>query len=274
MALRYITIQEVRDATGAPVKLVSNDTITTLGELIEKTTEKWLNTKFEPTLQIDVIDGVDKPSVFTWKNPVLSLKNLRIDEDDVNVKTLDVNESSGRISFTQSSNKSSFRTSGKIKIKYLYGLVDDNKDAQTETTSDIVAGSSVTIPVSTSSGFSKNDWIKIIGMDGNNELAKITDIADATNLIVKTLNLDHEEDSLIIKQEIPDYIRQYMIYETAINVAINAVGATYVFNASYSLGDLQVTKGVPYTHWRESTEKLIKQRNNIKTTIKIRPCIR
>ena len=64
-----------------------------------------------------------------------------------------------------------------------------------------------------------------------------------------------------------------MLIEAGICAGINALGATYTFNASYQLGELQVTKGVPYTHWRESLNSLFKEREMRKVRIKIRPSI-
>ena len=61
--------------------------------------------------------------------------------------------------------------------------------------------------------------------------------------------------------------------EAAIYVAINAIGATYTFNASYQIGELSVTKGVPYTHWRESVSQMLKERENLRRLIKPRPYI-
>ena len=108
-------------------------------------------------------------------------------------------------------------------------------------------------------------------MDGNCEVAKITNDPVGNTFAVDTIVKPHESGSVVVKLVIPEYIKTYMMIEAAICVAINAIGSTYVFNASYNLGELQVTKGVPYTHWRESVDKLTKERMMRKARIKPRP---
>ena len=64
-----------------------------------------------------------------------------------------------------------------------------------------------------------------------------------------------------------------MELEAGLYVAINAIGSTYTFNAGYQIGDFSVTKGVPYTHWRESVSQMLKERENLRRLIKPRPYI-
>ena len=78
---------------------------------------------------------------------------------------------------------------------------------------------------------------------------------------------------MFYKIQIPYVIKRFMELEAAIYVGINAIGATYTFNASYSIGDLSVVKGVPYTHWRESVQRCIQEREALRKNIRVRPSI-
>ena len=108
---------------------------------------------------------------------------------------------------------------------------------------------------------------------GNREVAKINTITDATHIVLDELVLAHESGSIVVKLECPYHIKRYMELEAAIAVGLQAVGKTYTFNASYGLGDFNVVKGVPYTHWRETIVQNIKERNALQSKVKPRPCI-
>jgi hypothetical protein len=85
-------------------------------------------------------------------------------------------------------------------------------------------------------------------------------------------NWEKERDNIVRAERYKNgkLVIRTRVYEGKAYLALNAIGTTYVFNASYSLGDLNVTKGVPYTHWRESLEKAIKERNTLRNIVKPR----
>jgi hypothetical protein len=133
----------------------------------------------------------------------------------------------------------------------------------------VTAGSLVDIELDVVSDFAVDDWIEIISKEGEFVCCKITEIV--SNVItVDYLPIDISIYALAYRLKVPEYIKRLIELEAVIYLALNAIGATYVFNASYSLGDLNVVKGVPYTHWRESLEKAIKERNTLKSYIKPR----
>ena len=136
-----------------------------------------------------------------------------------------------------------------------------------------VFGCLVDVVVDDAESFAVDDWVEIYGTDGYREVAKITTVS-STTMTVDNLIFSHADESIFVKLKIPEFVQRYMELEAAIYVAISAIGETYTFNASYQLGDLQVTKGVPYTHWRESVEKCIKERSTLASQIKPRFCIR
>jgi len=270
--MTFITVDEVRNRSGAPSSLVSDAQITEYIDQVELEMTKWLNTVFAPKQVIEVRNGNGMSHIFARKNPLLTVREITVNKTtSVTPSTIQSNKPSGKIMLTAESEGGNFTTgSQNTFIKYLYAMVEES-DTSTESTAATIAGSTVSISVSSITGFSDEDWVEIYGMDGFREVAQITGVPIETTLIVDKLIKTHESGSVVVLLQIPEYVRVYMMIEAAICVAINAIGATYVFNASYSMGDLQVTKGVPYTHWQSSVEKLYKEREMRKSRIKIRP---
>ncbi|NOR84830.1 hypothetical protein GQ473_01825 [archaeon] len=270
--MTFITVAEVRIASGAPTTLISDDDITSIIADAEADVSQWLNTKFVPTQRLEFIDGTGTERLFLLKNPVLAVRELNTNSTSISLDELYVSKQSGKIELSNGAETSVFASKRKtVKVKYLYGLLEESSTSTTSTAAT-TAGTSVAISVSSETNFSDNDWVEITGMDGNQEVAKITG-TDTNEITVDQLVLAHESGSVVVKLLIPHYIKRYMNVEAAIAVAINAIGATYTFQASYNLGELSVVKGVPYTHWRESIEKLLKERAMRKARIRPRPSI-
>lgn len=268
--MTYITVQNVRDASGIPTSLADDDTVEHAITMVEKNTERIMNTKFSPTLRIDVIDGNGLSYIFTHKNPVLRLEAIKSNDETITTSSVHVYEYSGKLTLGTDSETSEFLAKKQsVILKYRFGLMEKDDTLQTTTTADITAGDSVTITVNDVTDFAVNDWVEIYGMDGNKEVAQITSISDP-DIVVDKLIYSHEADSTFIKLEVPYYIKRFMELEATIYLAMNAIGATYTFNAGYSLGDLNVQKGVPYTHWKESLSKALKEREKFRSMIKPR----
>jgi len=269
--MSYLSVADVRRASGAPTSLISDEYITSAIAIVEEEMGRWINTKFTPTEKIEFLNGTGNSVIFVTQNPLLSVLSLKTNDTNIDLDDIYVYSPSGKIELRNTASTSNFIAKPQNTIvKYYYGLLADST-TKTTNVSNIEVGSA-SIEVADSSDFTVNDWVRVIGVDGHNEVAKITAIADSTHITL-TLLLTHEAGSSIILLSIPEYIKRYMEIEAALYVAINAIGATYTFNASYSLGELSVVKGVPYTHWQSSVEKLLKERNMRKDRIKIRPHI-
>ena len=160
-----------------------------------------------------------------------------------------------------------------VIVKYLYGLLDES-DTDTTLSTASTAGSSVSIEVADTSSFTANDWVILYGTDGHREVAQVSSITDGTNMVIDQLVDTHDTSTKIIKLECPYFIKRFMEIEAAIYIAINAIGSTYTFNTNYSLGEMSVSKGVPYPHFSTQVQKLIAERNRLSEMIKPRPYIR
>ena len=272
--MTYITADDVRRASGAPTSLISDTLIDGAITIVEKEMERWMNTAFKPTVRIEHRDGNSLPRLFTLKNPLLSVRALTLNTStSITPSYLNWEKSSGKVELSNDAEAGNF-TSGQNNtfIKYLYGLMEESS-TNTLTTAASTAGTTVSLTVSDESDFADKDWVEIYGMDGNQEVAQISGDPTTNTIVVDQLVQAHESGSSIVKLQIPYYIKRFMEIEAAIYVAIYAIGGTYTFNTSYSLGELTVNKGEPYPQWREVIQRMINERKMRKATIKIRPCI-
>jgi hypothetical protein len=271
--MTFISVSDVRVASGAPVALISNDDITSIIAIVEGEVARWLNTKFVPTQKIDILDGNGYERLFLTQNPVLAVRELKTNDTDISVDELFVSKQSGKVELGNGAETSTFISERQNTfVKYLYGWLEESSTSTTSS-ADTTAGTSVAITVASITGFSDEEWVELYGMDGKREVAQISGSPSGNTITVDRLVLTHESGSTIVKLQIPTYIKRYMEVEAGICVGINAIGATYTFNASYSLGELGVVKGVPYTHWRESVQRLIDERKMSKARLRPRPAI-
>ena len=272
--MTFITVQEVRDRSGVPASLITNTQITSYISQVEKEMARWMNTKFVPTVKIEVRSGNSRRIMFTRKNPLLSVRELKVNStQSITPQYVNSHEPSGKMELANGAETSTFLSgSQNTIIKYIYGFLDESETYTTLNTASTIS-TDVALEVADITDFAINDWVTIYGMDGNKEVAQINLAPVGTTIQVDKLVKTHEASSSIVKLEIPKFIRTYMMIEAAICCGMNALGATYTFNAGYQLGDLQVAKGVPYTHWRESLIYNYKEREMRKHRIKIRPSI-
>jgi len=269
--MTFITETQVRTASGVPSTLVTASQITQIISRVEEMTARAMNTRFVPTKEIDVLDGNGKDLVFTEKNPLLKVVSLKTDGSSVTPSTLHVYRSSGKIKMGTDSEVGKFVSKSRsVIVEYYYGLLERDGSVSSTTTGASVAGTSITITLSDASSFSANDWVELYGTDGYVETAQISGIS-SNDVTFDSLSFTHVSGTIVTKLSIPQWIQRFMELEATVYASLNAIGATYTFNASYGLADLNVVKGVPYTHWRESLEKALKERESLRSMIKPRP---
>jgi len=266
-------VTDVRTACGAPVNIASDTQIEHAISIVEKQTARLMNTKFTPTQKIDILDGNDTGRIILTQNPVLSVRAMKTNDTSITVSALHISKESGLIRMGEDSESSTFIAKyKKVWVNYLYGLMEESS-TRTSSTADTTAGSSVAITVSSIADFADKDWLEIYGMDGHREAAQINTTPAASTITVDQLVQTHESGSIVVKLEIPYYIKRIMELEAGIYIALRAMGSTYTFNTSYTIGDFTTNKGVPYPHFTTQFEKMTKERDMLMKKIRIRPCI-
>jgi len=271
--MSYVTAAEVRQVCGAPTALISDADIEALIANVESSTEGLMNTKFTPTQKIEITNGNNLDYIFTLYNPLLSVRELKTNSTAITPEYLKLHKGSGQIVLGTGSEAGVFvYGNNTVAIKYLYGLQEYSSTTTTLSTAT-TTGSAVEMAVASSTGIVAEDWVEIIGMDGYCEVAQVSSV-DTGVITVDKLVYDHEADSVITLLQIPKKLKYFIMFEAGIAVALNAIGSTYTFNTNYGLGELSVTKGVPYPHFNTQYEKLIKSRDELRPILIPRPCIR
>jgi len=270
----FATVSEVRRISGIAATEISDADVGFMIVDAEAKIPRFFNTYFKPTERIEINDGDGTNRHHLEKNPVLSVRALKIDGTTEDVANLEIQKESGYIFLGESSVTSTFEEKkNAIVVKYLHGSVVHSQTISTTSSADEVAGTSVSVAVASSSAFAEDDWVEIVGMDGNREAAKISSVTDSTNIVLDQLVLSHESGSTIVKLEVEHTFTELMNTVCAIACVARIIGQSYTDIVGYTLGEMHVQKGEPYTQWRETANQLIRQRDEIMSKISIRPAV-
>lgn len=268
----YVTVASVRRTSGVGSDLINDtDVGFTIAE-VEPQVERFLNTSFTPKERIDILDGNGTIRIFVDKNPLLAVREIKIDGDTEDPVHLKVYRGSGKIELdtNQALTNSTFKSgSGKIVVKYIYGQVE-NSSTSTTTSAAETAGTNVSIAVGSITGFSNEDWIEIYGMDGKREVAQINAVPSTGAIQVDKLVQTHESGSTVVKLEVNQTIKKLMNIVCAMALVARVVGESYTNITGYTMAEFSVQKGEPYTQWAETARQLIKERDMILSTLKAR----
>ena len=270
----FATVSEVRRISGIAATEISDADVGFMIVDAEAKIPRFFNTYFKPTEIIEINDGDGTNRHHLEKNPVLSVRALKIDGTTEDVANLEIQKESGYIFLGESSVTSTFEEKkNAIVVKYLHGSVVHSQTISTTSSADEVAGTSVSVAVASSTGFAEDDWVEILGMDGYREAAKISSVTDSTNIVLDQLVLSHESGSTIVKLEVEHTFTELMKTVCAIACVARIIGQSYTDIVGYTLGEMHVQKGEPYTQWRETANQLIRQRDEMMKRISIRPVV-
>ncbi len=275
MALRYVTVDNVRVASGITTKFISDADMQELLEYMEFEIEQYINIRFLPYTIIEQHEGDESERLILRKSPVLKIRAVTIDTTTVDVDDLRVDNNAGIIWLTTAADIGSFsrRTNERnlVRVKYDYGMLEVTT-TQTTTDAAEVAGDSVVVAVADATGFSTDDQIQIQGMDSKQEVCKITNVT-SNNITVDNLSISHEAGSMVTLLRVPKVAERLMIVACSMAAVARVVGQSFDEITGYSIGDLHVQKGEPYTQWREVTTQLQKEYKQLLTHFPIRSAI-
>jgi len=270
----FATVAEVRRICGIASTEISD---TDVGYMIvdaEAKIPRFFNTFFKPTEVIEINDGDGTNRHHLSKNPVLSVRELKIDGTAEDVDNLEIQKASGYIFLGSGADTPTFiEKRNAVVVKYIHGSVVISQTVKTTSSAAEVAGTAVSVAVASSTGFAEDDWVEIFGMDGLREVAQISSVTDSTNIVLDQLVLSHESGSTIVKLEIEHTFIELMNTVCAIACVARIIGQSYTDIVGYTLAELHVQKGEPYTQWREAANQLIRIRDDIMKRISIRPSV-
>jgi len=267
----YITVASVRRTVGIDSSEISDADVESTIVEVEKQVPRKFNTVFVPTEKIEILDGDGTNRLLLDQNPVLSVRELRIDTTTQDPADLEIYKDSGYIFLGKTADTPKFADKkNTVIVKYIHGTVEESSTSSTTSAAE-VAGTNVSIALASITGFADEDWVEIYGMDGNREVAQINATPGTGAIIVDKLVLAHESGSTVVKLEINDNFTKIMNIICGIALVARIVGQSYTDIVGYDLGELHVQKGEPYTQWRETATQLIKERDEMYKMISIRP---
>lgn len=276
MATRYITVAQARTASGiTSIDLISDVDFDEIIGKIEYEVERILNTRFEPQRKIDIIEGDNTHRLILRHNPVLRILAVNIEDTDIDLDEVQVHHESGVLSLTGNAALTVFRQKSSerylARVKYDYGILDETT-IQTTTDDAETAGTAVVIGVADASSFSASDYIEIVGMDGKKEVCQISSIA-SNDITVDQLTQDHEADSLVTKVETSQTGKRIMLVAASLAGVARVVGSTFDEITRYSIGELEVSKGEPFTQWRQTAIELQREWVKLRESFRTRPAM-
>lgn len=269
----FATVAEVRRISGIASGEINDTDVGLMIVDAEAKIPRFFNTFFKPTEIIEIEDGDGTNRHHLSKNPVLSVRELKIDGTAEDVDNLEIQKASGYIFLGSGATTQTFANKkNAVVVKYLHGSVVISQTVSTTSSAAEVAGTAVSVAVASSTGFAEDDWVEIFGMDGYREAAQISSITTGV-LVLDQLVLGHESGSTVVKLEIEHTFTELMNTVCAIACVARIIGQSYTDIVGYTLAELHVQKGEPYTQWRETANQLIRQRDAIMERISIRPSI-
>ncbi len=266
----YITVASVRRTCGIGSSEISDADVESSIVEVENEVPRFFNTVYVPTERIDILDGDGTNRLILDKNPVLSVRELKIDGETEDPVNLEIYKDSGYIFLGKESETPIFAAKRNANVvKYLYGTVI-HSSTSTTSSDDEEAGTAVSVGVADESSFTALDWVEIYGIDGNREVAQVSSTSSDI-LVLDQLIQTHESGSTIVKLEVDTIFTKLMNIITSISLVARIVGESYKDIVGYNIGEMRVQKGEPYTQWRETANQLIRERDGIYERISIRP---
>ena len=272
--MRFLTLNDIRLASGLTTTQIVDNDLSSIGEQAEYDTERELNTVFTPRTVIDAIEGDGSNRLVNLRNPLLRVRSLNIDSVSVSPSSLRLDPLSGIVWLTSASEFTYFRSKDTernlVRVMYDYGYFEPDVVQTTSTTAD-VAGTGVTIDVSSSTGFSVNDYVQIVGMDSMIETAKITGVPTGASIVVDLLTQSHASGSLVIRQRTPKTAIRIMAVNAALKAIGNIIGSKLDAVQSYTIGEESVNTVDVLASMNATLASLNAEKTLLLSAFRIRP---
>jgi hypothetical protein len=261
-----VSIDDVRNTSGATTDLIEDAKIT---DIITKAEVQVLSTFgifCTPTKVLEIRDGNSKNTMMINRPFIWKLLSLEVNDAALDLENVDVEPFTSVVSIKNTETPYFYYNQRhKVRFKYLSALMEKSTTI-TESSAATVAGTSVAISVDDETGFAIDDWVYIEGLDGNREAAKIT-ATDTNEITVDQLVQTHEADSIITKLIVDETLVQYVLYDACTNVANYIIGNTSNLPISFNIEGASAGIGVAYTHWKESSNRFIEKRDEMKVKL-------
>ncbi len=273
--MTVISVSDVRRTCGIGSSEISDADVEGIILEAESAVERYMNTKITAKEIIETLSsdmGVNSESIYLTQTPVLNVRAARVGTAEITPKFLDVYKGSGKVVLNSNAEKGTWDgTKDKNNsVKYLYGLLED-APGETTTSAAINSGTGTSLTLASSGSFGTSDWIKIVGMDLNEEVTQI-DAIDGNNITVD-LYRNHETGSKVVKQDAPYVLKRFVNIIASMMMVARIVGESYTDIVGYGIEGFTVQKGEPYTQWRETYNQLDSERKRLLESLRPRTSV-
>ena len=277
MVASGVTPADVRLLVGIKSTDVSDADMNSIITNAEFEVERILNTTYTPRRILERYITPTSPSfVMLHRTPVTKVVSITAGGTDGTAidpaKTI-LYQDTGRLQLTNDAEKTQFDddvVQGNL-IDYYYAKLEDSR-TETTVSATTGTGSDITISVGSTGSLSHGDYVKFVGyLNESPETTEITDIGTGTFRC--DLSWNHFTGSRVIKQQVPDMVKELIKCIGGIMTALHMVGSTYTFATSYSIPEMSVTKGVPYPHFEKVVNTLTTRRDYLLERLRPEPSI-
>jgi hypothetical protein len=272
-----VTVAAIRRTCGISSSEISDADVTVLITEAEAAVERYLNTAIGAKTKIDMQDATlgNAPEYLVLsKNPILTITAITVDGTSVSPKYTKT-YSGGLLQLTDNAEETTWDDSDPQNniIKYKYGLLEESSTESTLSAAiaDGSESTSYTLSITSTSGFSDDDYVKIEGTDGYREVTQLTTVGTGT--AEGDIYYPHTNGSRVVKMQVPYLLKRLIEIITSEMMVARIVGESYDEIVGYGLGDMNVQKGEPYTQWRETYKQLDAERKIILKSLRPRPCV-
>jgi hypothetical protein len=257
--IEYCTKEDILQKIGVTEIEIDSNHLKSILEEAQKEVDRLLKTTCNPKTKIEIFDGNNKNIMYLRRLPLMSVKKLRISDEDISIEEIRFNEH-GAVKLLNSAGKNYFISalSPNISIQYVYGWLEEEEE---RIIAESVESGTTQIELDDVKLLSVGDWVLIAGMDGYQEWTKIDAIDKDLKKITCDIVYPHEANSLVYKGAVPQIVRKLTGVIGGIMGSLYMIGSTYTFATSYSIPDHSVTKGVPYPHFSKNLDDLTKERD-------------
>lgn len=271
------TLALVRAACGITTKFISDADGNAIIDQMEANVRKYLDAEFVPTTDINILDGDGSNEIRTFNRPITRLKEVIVDKTYVIPSGVYVYKETGKIRLSANAQTSVFTSTYPklIKVTYDYAWMEKDRDiAQGESNADVISGSNVVVS-GTLSGVSANQYVRLFGREGSDEICKVTNFVSGAggSLTVNETTVDrvyvnHNAGSLMEKMRVPKAVERYATVASGLAFVARTVGQSFDELTSVSIGELQYSLGEPYTQFRQTSIELRKELDDLKKSLR------
>lgn len=220
---------------------------------------------------MEIIDGNGTDTIRLQNIPVVKVRKVVNDTTHINPNNVYVNKNSGILRLSANAEKTDWANTypHQVKIQYDYARMERDTVAPIVETTDLVR-SGITVLSGAFNGayYNSGIYVRIYGIDGKEEVAKITTYSSGASITADTISVTHISGSYVEKLQVPKIVERYISVCCGIGFIANVVGSTFDDITGYDLAELNVQKGEGYAQWGKAIDELTREYNQLKKIIR------